>query len=36
MSQLRLVGSPRHSFRMRPTSKGSSPDLRRTIRYSLR
>ena len=36
MSQLRLVGSPRHSFRMRPTSKGSRPDLRRTIRSSLR
>ena len=36
MSQLRLVGSPRNSFRMRSTAKGSRPDLRRTVRSSLR
>ncbi len=36
MSKLRLVGSPRNSFRMRSTSKGSRPDLRQTVRSSLR
>jgi uncharacterized protein with von Willebrand factor type A (vWA) domain len=36
MSKLRLVGSPRNSFRMRSTAKGSRPDLRQTVRSSLR
>ncbi len=36
MSKLRLIGSPRNSFRMRSTPKGSRPDLRQTVRSSLR
>lgn len=36
MAQLRLVGSPRSSFRLTADNHGSRPDLRRTVRTSLR
>jgi uncharacterized protein with von Willebrand factor type A (vWA) domain len=36
MSRLRLVGTPRSSFRMVPGSRRGRPDLRRTVRSSLR
>lgn len=36
MSRLRLVGTPRSSFRMTPGSRRGRPDLRRTVRASLR
>lgn len=36
MSKLRLIGSPRQSFRMQNVNRSSRPDLRRTIRSSLR
>ena len=36
MSSLRLAGPPRHSFRQRPARRGSTPDLRATVRASLR
>ncbi len=36
MSRLRLVGTPRASFRMVPGSRRGRPDLRRTVRSSLR
>lgn len=36
MSKLRLAGPPRQSFRQRPQRRGSRPDLRRTVRASLR
>lgn len=36
MSKLRLVGTPRSSFRMTPGSRRGRPDLRRTVRSSLR
>jgi len=36
MSKLRLVGSPRNSFRMVSSRQGARPDLRETIRSSLR
>lgn len=36
MSKLRLAGPPRQSFRQRPRRRGSRPDLRRTVRASLR
>lgn len=36
MSKLRLAGPPRQSFRQRPHRRGSRPDLRRTVRASLR
>jgi len=36
MARLRLVGTPRSSFRMTPGSKRGRPDLRRTVRSSLR
>ena len=36
MSRLRLVGTPRSSFRMVPGSRRGRPDLRRTMRSSLR
>jgi uncharacterized protein with von Willebrand factor type A (vWA) domain len=35
MSSLRLAGPPRQSFRMRPDRRGSSPDIRATVRASL-
>ncbi|MFM8857629.1 MAG: vWA domain-containing protein [Actinomycetota bacterium] len=36
MQKLRLVGSPRRSYRRRPSRRGSHPDVRRTVRASLR
>ncbi len=36
MSHLRFAGPPRHSFRSRPSRRGPQPDLRATIRTSLR
>lgn len=36
MSKLRVAGPPRRSFRQRPRRRGSRPDLRRTVRTSLR
>ncbi len=37
MTRMRMVGSPRRSLRMRPTSRHTSrPDLRRTVRAALR
>lgn len=36
MDKLRLVGTPRTSFRMTPGSRVGRPDLRRTVRSSLR
>lgn len=36
MKHLRLIGSPRRSFRQRTTSRRARPDVRRTIRSSLR
>lgn len=36
MANLRLVGTPRESFRMVPGSRRGRPDLRRTVRSSLR
>jgi hypothetical protein len=36
MSRLRLVGTPRSSFRLTPGSRRGRPDLRRTVRASLR
>lgn len=36
MQRLRLVGSPRRSYRRRPSGRGSHPDVRRTVRASLR
>ena len=36
MSRLRLVGTPRASLRLTPDRHGSRPDLRRTVRASLR
>ena len=36
MQKLRLVGSPRLSYRRRPSRRGSHPDVRRTVRASLR
>jgi len=36
MQKLRLVGSPRRSHRRRPSRRGSHPDVRRTVRASLR
>lgn len=36
MSSLRLVGPPRKSFRMQRSRRGAQPDLRATIRASLR
>jgi uncharacterized protein with von Willebrand factor type A (vWA) domain len=35
MTSLRLAGPPRSSFRMRPDRRGSSPDIRATVRASL-
>ena len=36
MSSLKLVGPPRQSFRLHPSRHGARPDLRATIRASLR
>ena len=37
MTRMRVVGSPRRSLRLRPTSRHTSrPDLRRTVRAALR
>jgi uncharacterized protein with von Willebrand factor type A (vWA) domain len=37
MTRMRVVGSPRRSLRMRPTSRRTSrPDVRRTVRAALR
>jgi uncharacterized protein len=36
MTQLRLAGPPRISFRMSPSRRGARPDLRRTMRHALR
>lgn len=36
MSDLRFAGPPRNSFRTRKSSRGSQPDIRATIRASLR
>lgn len=36
MRRLRLVGTPRRSFRQRPHGRGRRPDVRRTVRSSLR
>lgn len=36
MSQLRFAGPPRQSLRLRPDRRGSRPDLRATVRASLR
>ncbi|MCU1502092.1 MAG: putative carbon monoxide dehydrogenase accessory protein [Ilumatobacteraceae bacterium] len=36
MEQLRFAGPPRRSFRNRPARNGSRPDIRRTMRESLR
>ena len=36
MQKLRLVGTPRRSYRKRPSRHGSHPDVRRTVRSSLR
>lgn len=36
MSTLRLAGPPRQSFRMRKSRRGPNPDIRATIRSSLR
>ena len=36
MSRLRMVGSPRESLRLTPDRHGRRPDLRRTVRTSLR
>lgn len=35
MSNLRLAGPPRASFRLQPDRRGSSPDIRATVRASL-
>jgi uncharacterized protein len=35
MSHLRFAGPPRRSYRMRPSRRGTSPDIRATIRASL-
>lgn len=36
MQHLRLAGTPRRSYRQRPSRRGDRPDLRRTVRSSLR
>lgn len=36
MQRLRLAGTPRRSYRQRPSRSGSRPDVRRTMRSSLR
>jgi uncharacterized protein len=36
MSDLRFAGPPRHSFRTQKSNRGPSPDIRATIRASLR
>ena len=36
MQELRFIGPPRRSFRMRPDRRGRRPDLRATMRASLR
>lgn len=36
MQRLRLAGTPRRSYRQRPSRRGSRPDVRRTVRSSLR
>lgn len=36
MQQLRFIGPPRRSFRLRPDRRGRRPDLRATMRASLR
>jgi hypothetical protein len=35
MSRLRFAGTPRRSFRLRSASRGSRPDLRRTLRGAI-
>ena len=35
MSRLRFAGPPRRSFRFRPSSRGSRPDLRATLRSAI-
>jgi len=36
MEELRFAGPPRRSFRQRPSRRGSRPDIKRTMRGSLR
>jgi uncharacterized protein len=36
MRRLRLAGPPRSSFRLQPSTRGSRPDVRATVRASLR
>ena len=36
MQKLRLIGTPRRSYRQRPSRRGTRPDIRRTVRASIR
>lgn len=36
MQRMRLAGTPRRSYRQRPSRRGTRPDVRRTVRASLR